>query len=59
MGNIELVDEVKVHEHPYDSFQSQAVVDERVVELVTERKHQCEKRDQTETENEVKLVLIC
>ena len=43
MGNIELVDEVKVHEHPYDSFQSQAVVDERVVELVTERKHQCEK----------------
>ena len=55
MGNIELVDEVKVHEHPYDSFQSQAVVDERVVELVTERKHQCEKRDQTAEKLKMKL----
>ena len=35
--NVELIDQVKVHEHPQDTFQSQTVIDEGVVELVTER----------------------
>ena len=37
VGNIELVDQVKVHEHPQYTFQSQTVIDDGVVELVTER----------------------
>ena len=38
MRNIEPIDQVKVHEHPQNTFQCQAVIDDCVVELVTERK---------------------
>ena len=34
--DVELVNQVKVQEHPQDAFQSQTVIDDRVVELVTE-----------------------
>ena len=37
MWNIEPIDQVKVQEHPQNTFQRQAVIDDRVVELVTER----------------------
>ena len=36
--NVELVDQVKVEKHPQNAFQRQAVVDDCVVELVTERR---------------------
>ena len=36
MRNVELVDQVKVEKHPQNAFQRQAVVDDCVVELVTE-----------------------
>ena len=39
VGNIELIDQVKVHEHPQHTFQSQTVIDDGVVELVTETKY--------------------
>ena len=38
MRNVELVDQVKVEKHPQNAFQRQAVVDDCVVELVTERR---------------------
>ena len=39
--NVELVYQVKVQEHPQDAFQSQTVIDDRVVELVTDEEKRC------------------
>ena len=36
MRDVELVDQVKVQEHPQNAFQCQTVIDDCVVELVTE-----------------------